>query len=148
MTRQKSMQRRVSDNGESGATFILALKCYAFTLCISALLLLSFTLVAYGFEDPGSLVDSSAYICLGLSSFFGGVLCTAQTREERGRICAISGGMFVATLVILALAFDNVNSPVGMIVGYAASYALYILGAELAWKAVFSKKRKRRSRRR
>jgi len=145
MTKHKAAQRQYS-HADTSATplFSASVKCFALTLCISALLLLLFAYIAYSFDDPASAVDGASYICLGLSSFAGGICAAVMSRENSGAVSLISGGMFVFTLLIFALAFDSINSPVLMLLGYAASVALTFLGALVTRKLCGDRKKRHR----
>ena len=146
MTKHKAAQRQYSHSDTSAAPlFSVSVKCFALTLCISALLRLTFAYIAYSFDDPASAVDGAAYICLGLSSFAGGICAAVISRENSGTVSLISGGMFVCTLLIFALAFDSIGSPLLMLLGYAVSVALTFFGAFLTRRLYGTRKKKRRS---
>ena len=144
MTKTKTARtRHRKSESEAASLFAVSVKSYAITLCISALLLLAFSYIAYMTADPAAFVDGAAYICLALSSFSGGVVSAATCKENASAVAAASGGMYVLTLLIFALATDNISSPLYMLLGYGASVGLFVLGA-LLWRRLTATKRRRR----
>ncbi len=146
MTKTKTARtRHRRKESEAASLFSVSAKSYAVSLCISALLLLAFSYIAYMTADPAAFVDGAAYICLALSSLAGGIVSAVTGKENASAVAAASGGMYVLTLLIFALATDNINSPLYMLLGYGASVALFVLGA-LLWRRLAATKRRRRRR--
>ncbi len=145
MTKTKTAHRHTK-KAESEATslFFVSAKSYAITLCVTALLLLVFSYIAYKSSDPASFVDTASYFCLAISSLAGGVVSAAGARERAVSVAACSGGMYVLTLLLMALATDNINSPLYMLLGYAASVLLFVVGAMLWCKLTGGRHRRRR----
>ncbi len=122
-----------------------ALKSFALTLTVTALLLVAFTVGAYSFADPGAVTGTAALICLAVASFAGGIISSVIARQNAMLVSCMAGGMFVALLLILALAFDSINDPLLMMCGYAASFALHCLGTVAASKLSGGRKKRRRA---
>ncbi len=144
MTKTKPTRRHKSKTDSDGASLLfVSAKAYAITLGVSALLLLLFSYIAYMCSDPAAAVDISAYLCLALSSVFGGIIAAvySQGKETLSAVC--SGGMYVITLLLMALATDSINSPLYMMLGYGISVLLFVLGA-YAYKKLTTRRRRRR----
>ncbi len=145
MTKTKTARRHQKKaEGEGVSLFFSSLKSYALTLCSSSLLLLLFSYIAYKTRDPAAFVDMAAYLCLGLSSLLGGVLSAAGARDDALLASLCSGGMYVMTLLLMALATDNINSPLYMLLGYAASVLLFVIGAFIFTKLTQRRRGRRR----
>ncbi len=147
MTKAKTAHRthriRKEAKSKTNSIFYCSFKSYAIALSVSAVLLFAVSYIAYSAADPAAVVDASAYICLAVSSLVGGVISASLCRENAIAVSASSGGMYVLSLLIMALACDNINSPLLMLLGYGASVALFIFGAWLFSKATQRKRRRR-----
>ena len=139
MTKQKTRSRQVSAQDTSVPALLPALKSFALTLTVTALLLVAFTVGAYSFADPGAVTGTAALICLAVASFAGGIISSVIARQNAMLVSCMAGGMFVA------LAFDSINDPLLMMCGYAASFALHCLGTVAASKLSGGRKKRRRA---
>ena len=145
MTRQKGRAEQYRDS-ESAVmpSLVAALKSTAFTICAAAVLLVLAAALAASFEDPASVTDILSYVTLTLSSVLGGVIAYFCGGGRERSVSLMSGGMFVLLLCVLAIAFDGINSPFYMLIGYAVSVGLHFLGAWLCSAMLRGKKKRRR----
>ena len=126
-------------------TFACAVRTLAVTLVASCALVLASGGIVCSLSDPISAVDIAAWISLGVASFIGGVAAFFFNREDSERTALLSGIMFICVLVILAFICDCVRSPFWMLLGYAASVLLCLIGARTARRLFGSRRRGRRS---
>ncbi len=146
MTKKRAPHYRTKTPAEGTATVLFsALRALAITLVSACLLLFACAAVLLSLTDPVYAVDYASWVCLGLSSFAGGVAAFFCMREDARTVALLSGGMFICVLLILAFATDGINSPLFMFLGYAVSLALHYLGACAAIKMFGKKKRKNRA---
>ena len=133
MTRQKNIRAhyRETDTGSS-RMLVCAIKSLCTTMIASCLLIFLVASVACSMDDPVGVVDACAWICLGVASLIGGIAAALICKENSTAAAMVSGGMFVLLLLTFAFAFDSINSPLYMMVGYAISLLLHYLGARIA----------------
>ncbi|MBQ2863509.1 MAG: hypothetical protein IJE84_04965 [Clostridia bacterium] len=145
MARQKYRRSNFGSTlTREGRTFFCAVRTLAVTLIASCVLVLASGGIVCSLSDPISAVDIAAWISLGIASFIGGAAAFFSNREDAQRTALLSGVMFICVLVTLSFICDCVRSPFWMLVGYAASVLLCLLGSHAARRIFGSRRRGRR----
>ena len=109
-------------------------------LLVTAILTLAISAVVMMQSDPLSLIGIAAIAVISLSAVVSGVITVKSIKESRIFVITLSGLIFTAILIILALFVSGGKIGVGVIINAAIHLSLFLLTSRLC-----ARERKRRT---